>query len=85
VLVWALEGLDKEITATRARLSTLTAQAAQIRARVRRGGSVATSAPANGRRPRRRARMTAEGRKRISEMMKKRWKEAKKKNQNRLS
>jgi len=33
---------------------------------------------------RRRGRMTAEGRKRISEMMKKRWLEAKKKNKNRL-
>jgi len=38
---------------------------------------------ARGRR-RRRGRMTAEGRKRISEMMKRRWAEAKKKNKNRL-
>jgi hypothetical protein len=86
---WALGGLEREIAETRERLAALTAQAATLRAKVgtaaRRGveaASVAANAP-TGRR-RRRGRMTAEGRKRISDMMKKRWAEAKKKNRNRL-
>ncbi len=85
---WALGGLEKEIAQTRERLARLTAEAARLRARA----GVSTRATANGTdegtgaegRPRRRGRMTAEGRKRISEMMKKRWAEAKKKNKNRL-
>ena len=83
---WALGGLEREIAATRERLAALTAQAATLRSRVGLGGggaSKAKSGTAGGRRGRRR-RMTPEGRKRISEMMKRRWAEAKKKNRNHL-
>jgi hypothetical protein len=86
---WALGGLEREIAETRERLAVLTAQAATLRARVgtgaRRGvegAAVAANGPAG--RGRRRGRMSAEGRKRISDMMKKRWAEAKRKNRNRL-
>jgi hypothetical protein len=87
---WALGGLEREIAETRSRLAALTEQAATLRNRV--GGAVkrgaATAADmvndAPAKRGRRRGRMTPEGRKRISEMMKKRWAEAKKKNKNRL-
>ena len=84
---WALGGLEREIMQTRERLAALTQQAEQLRARA--GGklrSIAASsrAGAAGETPRRRGRMTSEGRKRISEMMKKRWAEAKKKNRNHL-
>jgi len=88
---WALGGLEREIAETRERLAMLNQQAAKLRGRVgvaaRRGVEAAVAASSSekpaGRR-RRRGRMTAEGRKRISEMMKKRWAEAKKKNKNRL-
>jgi hypothetical protein len=83
---WALGGLEREIAATRERLAALTAEAAKLRARVgvaRREAITASPAKPAGR-GRRRGRMTAEGRKRMSEMMKKRWAEAKKKNKNRL-
>jgi hypothetical protein len=85
---WALGGLEREIAETRERLAALTAQAARLRARVgtragRGTDSAAAAEPAASRR-RRRSGMTPEGRKRISEMMKKRWAEAKKKNKNRL-
>jgi hypothetical protein len=88
---WALAGLEREIAETRARLAVLNEQAARLRGRVgvaaRRG--VAAAVAASTAKPsvpkaRRRGRMSAEGRKRISEMMKKRWLEAKKKNKNRL-
>jgi hypothetical protein len=84
---WALGGLEREIEQTKARLAALNAQAAKLRARagvaVRAAVIVAADAgEAAARRTRRQ--MTAEGRKRISEMMKKRWAEAKKKNRNRL-
>jgi hypothetical protein len=84
---WALGGLEREIAETRDRLAALTAQAAKLRARIggaaRKGALAAATAATDG--PvRRRARMTAAGRKRISEMMKKRWAEAKKKKRNRL-
>ncbi|HEY7501906.1 MAG TPA: hypothetical protein VH740_25520 [Vicinamibacterales bacterium] len=84
---WALGGLEREIAQTRERLTALMAQAAALRARAGTGGGrgardTAPARTARGRR--RRGRMTAEGRKRISEMMKKRWAEAKKKNRNRL-
>jgi hypothetical protein len=83
---WALGGLEREIAQTRERLAALTAQAAKLRARSgaapgRASAAADASAPA---RRRRRGRMTAEGRKRISEMMKRRWSEAKKKNKNHL-
>jgi len=78
--------LEREIAETRARLASLTAQAATLRNRVgaRRGAAADTTADAATPRRRRRGRMTAEGRKRISDMMKKRWAEAKKKNRNHL-
>ena len=84
---WALGGLEREIEQTKARLTALNAQAAKLRARagvaVRTAVTVAADAgEAAARRTRRQ--MTPEGRKRISEMMKKRWAEAKKKNRNRL-
>jgi hypothetical protein len=83
---WALGGIEREIAETRQRLSALTAQASQLRARV--GGKAArgsaatasaegeTAAPAG--RKRKRRKMSPEGRKRISEMMKKRWAERRK-------
>ena len=74
---WALGGIEREIAETRQRLAVLTAQAADLRGRV--GGKVVAVGTANdtggraGRRP-----MSAVGRKRISEMMKKRWAERRK-------
>ena len=80
---WALGGLEREIGATKDRLASLTNQANQLRARL--GAKVApatatdeSGAEGNGRR-RRRRRMSPEARKRISEMMKKRWAERKRK------
>ncbi len=86
---WALGGLEREIAQTRERLAALTAQAKRLRTRagltLRRAPVDETSAETGARCGRRRRRgMTPEGRKRISEMMKKRWAEAKKKNKNRL-
>ena len=77
---WALGGLEREITATRERLSALTAQAARLRTRLGSKGAAAVAAAVNepGGRKRRRRRMSAEARKRISEMMKKRWAERRK-------
>lgn len=81
---WAIGGLEREIAATRERLANLTAQAAALRARLPGGststlsfGSTAESGAAenNGRR---RRKMSAEARKRISEMMTKRWAERRK-------
>ena len=85
---WALGGIEREIAETRNKLSALTAQAAQLRSRagikVTRGTAAApdapateTEAPAPGRK-RKRRKMSPEARKRISEMMKKRWAERKK-------
>ena len=80
---WALGGLEREIGTTKERLTALTAQANQLRARL--GDRVAavtgaeeTGAEGGGRR-RRRRRMSPEARRRISEMMKKRWAERKRK------
>ena len=88
---WALGGIEREIVETRKRLASLTAQAAQLRTRAGAKGSRGQAAAAsdataaaaeepaeagNGRRKRRR-RMSPEARKRISEMMKKRWAERK--------
>jgi len=81
---WALGGIEREILETRNRLAALTKQAAQLRARVGRRGTGAP-APAEGEggpkpnRRKRRRQMSPEARKRISEMMKKRWAERKKK------
>ena len=83
VIGWALGGLEREIGATKERLASLTAQANQLRARL--GTKVAAVAgteetgEASGGRRRRRRRMSPEARKRISEMMKKRWAERKRK------
>ena len=85
---WAIGGLEREIVQTRERLASLTAQAATLRARAgkrftasaRAAGGAAASAdgsqPAN--RKRRRRKMSPEARKRISDMMKKRWAERRK-------
>jgi hypothetical protein len=79
---WAIGGIEREIIATRERLAALTAQAAKLRARAGARGSTAPSltsadVPGDGRK-RRRRRMSPEARKRISEMMKKRWAERRK-------
>jgi hypothetical protein len=89
---WALGGIEREIVETRNRLAALTAQAAQLRSRagLKAGrGRPATAAaaavpdtetetPGVTGRKRRRRRMSPEARKRMSEMMKKRWAERKK-------
>lgn len=86
---WAIGGLEREIAQTRERLAALTAQAAKLRARAGAKGARAAaaagedlseqpgsrSAGAEGGRKRRRRKMSPEARKRISEMMKKRWAE----------
>ena len=86
MLGWALGGLEREIVQTRDRLASLTAQAARLRAQIGAGAPPARGPAASPtfaepavtlRRPRRR--MSADARKRISEMMKKRWAERKKK------
>ena len=69
---WALGGLEREIAATRQRLTMLNEQAAKLRARI----GVGPRAGAG--RKRKRRRMSPEARKRISEMMKKRWAERRK-------
>ena len=79
---WAIGGIEREITQTRERLAALTAQAARLRKRAGiRGTTGATATPAEasgGGRPRRRRKMSPEARKKISEMMKKRWAERRK-------
>lgn len=82
---WAIGGLEREIAQTRERLASLTAQAARLRARVggqrTRGASAGEPAgAAPGRRTKRRGRMSPEARKRMSDMMTKRWEEWRKKN-----
>jgi hypothetical protein len=66
----------------------LNAEAVKLRSRLgvaaRRGVEAAVAAGSAETPRSRRGTMSAEGRKRISEMMKKRWLEAKKKNKNRL-
>ena len=87
---WALGGIEREILDTKHKLAALTAQAAQLRHKVgakaaRAGsaaGAAATGAAESGAAPagrtRRRRKMSPEARKRISEMMKKRWAERRK-------
>ena len=90
---WALGGIEREIVETRQKLASLTAQANQLRTRVGKGATRAGQPGAaevsqnateqNGEprgRKRRRSRMSPEGRKRISEMMKKRWADRRKAN-----
>ena len=83
---WAIGGLEREIMLTKERLAALTSQAAQLRSKLpvitqRRGPAAAASfdepAVASGQK-RRRKKMSLEARKRISEMMKKRWAERRK-------
>jgi hypothetical protein len=84
---WAIGGLEREISQTRETLARLMAQAAQLRSRAGakagagQGGAVAAageSEPVKKGRKRRRRTMSPEARKRISEMMKKRWAERRK-------
>jgi hypothetical protein len=86
---WALGGIEREIVETRSRLASLTAQAAQLRNKVGLTGKPGRPAAAEAAgadagagegtgRKRRRRKMSPEARKRISEMMKKRWAERKK-------
>lgn len=88
---WALGGLEREITQTRERLNSLTTQANTLRAKLGKAGRKAADAvtdtveeptPRGGKR--RRRKMSPEARKRIADMMKKRWAERKKKGLNRL-
>jgi hypothetical protein len=83
---WAIGGIEREIGQTRDRLAALTAQAAKLRARAgtrlgrppaNAAGVQDAAAEAPGRK-RRRRKMSPEARKRISEMMKKRWAERRK-------
>ena len=79
---WALGGLEREIAQTRQRLAVLNEQAARLRARVGAGartafGAAPSDATRAGRK-RTRRKMSPEARKRISEMMKKRWAERRK-------
>jgi hypothetical protein len=85
---WALGGIEREIVETRQKLASLTAQANQLRSRVGRSARAASAAAAPQEtgdeaaqpqgRTRRRRKMSPEARKRISEMMKKRWAERRK-------
>ena len=76
---WAIGGIEREIAQTRERLATLTEQAARLRARtagrVRSAVEEARETGLPGKRKRRK--MSAEAKKRISDMMKKRWAERK--------
>ena len=86
---WALGGIEREIVETRGKLAALTSQAAQLRKRVGIRGpgrppasaspveETETTAAAGTGRKRRRRKMSPEARKRISDMMKKRWAERK--------
>jgi len=80
VIGWALGGLEREISMTRERLASLTSQASTLRSRLSRatvpsiGQSPSGRTTATGEGPKRR-KMSPEARKRISEMMKKRWAE----------
>ena len=82
---WALGGLEREIALTRERLSSLTSQATRLRERLgpklsrASTPSKADDGSAKGGRKRRRH-MSAEARKRMSDMMKKRWAERRRKN-----
>lgn len=82
---WAIGGIEREIMHTRERLASLTEQAAALRARLggaaAKGGSAVTHAAEDAARNIKKATkrtMSPEARKRISEMMKKRWAERRK-------
>jgi len=81
---WAIGGLEREISHTKERLAALTAQAAKLRKRAGIKASAAATAAGAGAsaaadivsgRKKKRRKMSPEARKRISEMMKKRWAE----------
>ncbi len=81
---WAIGGLEREISHTKDRLAALTAQAAKLRKRAGVKASAAATAAGAGAsaaadivsgRKKKRRKMSPEARKRISEMMKKRWAE----------
>jgi hypothetical protein len=83
---WAIGGIEREIIHTRERLASLTAQAAALRARAgesaTRGSAVVAGAAEEAAEKVAKVRkrtMSPEARKRISEMMKKRWAERKRK------
>jgi hypothetical protein len=85
LLGWALGGLEREISQTRDRLASLTAQASRLRDRLGVAGSGSADAASSdqtgaveGGRSRRRRKMSAEARRRISETMKKKWAERRK-------
>ena len=83
---WAIGGIEREISQTRERLAALTVQAAKLRKRAgltrasatSGGAGSAASDIASSGSTRRRRKMSPEARKRISEMMKKRWAERRK-------
>src|SRR5689334_6538610 len=82
---WAIGGIEREIVQTRERLAALTEQATRLRKRAGIRGTAATGTAMStpdgaqeGGRKRRRRKMSPEARKRISEMMKKRWAERRK-------
>lgn len=82
---WAIGGLEREIVQTRERLANLTAQAATLRKKVggaaARGGAAVTHAAEEAARnisTARKRTMSPAARKRISDMMKKRWAERRK-------
>jgi hypothetical protein len=77
---WAIGGIEREITQTRERLAALTAQAARLRKRAGIRGTTSGTATPGGASGggRRRRKMSPEARKKISEMMKKRWAERRK-------
>lgn len=79
---WAIGGLEREIAQTRERLASLTVQAARLRKRAGIRGSAARSSASGSADQssgvRKRRKMSPEARKRISEMMKKRWAERRK-------
>ena len=86
LLGWAVGGLEREIALTRERLSALTAQANALRSKMGTavtnatssgGGAGESDATGGGTAKRKRRKMSPEARKRISEMMKKRWAERK--------
>jgi hypothetical protein len=73
---WALGGIEREISSTRERLSSLTAQANQLRDRMGKlGGGRPVTLPSGEPLPGapRRRQMSAAARKLISERMKKTW------------
>lgn len=79
---WAIGGLEREIVHTRERLASLTEQAAALRSRLggaaAKGGAQAAEGAARSLAKARKRTMSPEARKRISDMMKKRWAERRK-------